>query len=86
MDVPNEMQDVAAYFEDWDSAHRSGRLDDCGADFDDEFASLANEAKAASRKLVLICQALFARVKELEEAPYVDPNHEHRLSKAQMGL
>lgn len=86
MDVPSEMQDVAAYFEDWDSAHRSGRLDDCGADFDDEFASLANEAKAASRKLVLICQALFARVKELEEAPYVDPNHEHRLSKAQMGL
>lgn len=62
MDVPNEMQDVAAYFEDWDSAHRSGRLDDCGADFDDEFCALANEAKVASRKLVMICQALFARV------------------------
>lgn len=86
MDVPNEMQDVAAYFEDWDSAHRSGRLDDCGAYFDDDFCALANEAKSGARKLVMICQALFARVKELEEAPCVHPNDEHRLSKAQLGL
>lgn len=86
MDVPSAMQDVASYFEDWDSAYRSGRFDDCGADYDDEYASLANEADATARRLVMICQALFARVTALEEAPYVDPNHEHRLSKAQMGL